>query len=235
MNNLPIKLRGPLLKLQRASAKYYALLQQHFEGNLLISETWSVMAHDLEAQAESLKKLPVSFWVALKKQEKELARATELSLEVEPNGFASSLRDCLTQTLELEEPIILKIYSPLIRTLRSVWSDRSVDFYVIVKAHIARIERLVQSYSGDPALGQRCAVLLQTFEKEVQEPAAVEATSRKPAQKKAASSKKSGRPAAMRRAVVAASKKPSRVLGKLTKRAKPLVNKIDIPRRRAHR
>jgi hypothetical protein len=232
MTNSPIRLRGPLLKLQRARAKCYALLQQHFEGNLLISETWSVMARDLEAQAESLKKLPVSFWVALKKQEKELTRATELSLEVEPNGFAGSLRECLTQTLDLEEPIILRIYAPLIRTLRSVWSDRSVDFYVMVKAHIARIERLVMSYSGDPALGQRCAVLFQTFEKEVQEPAAIEAAPRKPVHRKAVSSKKSGRPAAVRRAVVATTAKPSRVLAK---RAKPLVNKIEIPRRRARR
>ncbi len=234
MTNSPLQLRGPLLKLQRARAKFYSLLQHRFEGNQLISETWSAMARDLEAQAESLKKLPVTFWMALKKQEKELKQAAELSLAMEPDGSAASLRECLPRSLDLEEPVILKVYAPLIRTLRTVWSERAVDFYVMVKAHIVRIERLIQQYSGDPALGQRCALLLQTFEKEVQEPEAVEEAPKKSAHKKAGSSKQPAKSAPTRRAAVIPKQQP-RHLAKLVKRSKPLVSKIEISRRRARR
>ena len=76
MKNLPLRLRSPLSKLEKAIARFYLQLQQRFEGNSLVSESWAAMGSDLQAQAESLKKLPSSFWQSLKKQEKELVRAT---------------------------------------------------------------------------------------------------------------------------------------------------------------
>ena len=193
------------------------------------------MGNDLQTQAESLKKLPPSFWQSLKKQEKELVQATDLIVPPQGNQPPVSLQSSLKQTLDLEEPIVLKIYVPLIRRLRVEWTERALDFYVMVKAHIARLERVVQAYSGDPAASQRCVTLFQNFEKEVQEPAVVEAKFVKKGSKKAIASKHTGKAAADRRLKAAAKKQPPRSLKTLPKRAKPLVKKIEITRRRARR
>ncbi len=235
MKNLPLRLRSPLSKLEKAIAKFYLQLQQRFEGNSLVSDSWAAMGSDLQAQAESLKKLPPSFWQSLKKQEKELVRATGLILPEEASKPAGSLQACLVTTLDIEEPMILKVYAPLIRRLRAEWTERALDFYVMVKAHIARLARIVQAYSGDPALSQRCAVLFHDFEKEVQEPAAIEIARKKPARKKAIATRHVREAAAARHPKIAVAKRRTRALDKLAKRAKPLVKKIEIARRRARR
>jgi len=228
-------LRSPLSKLEKAIARFYLQLQQRFEGNSLVSESWAEMGGDLQAHAESLKKLPSWFWLSLKKQEKELVRATRLILPAEGIKPASSLQACLVQMLDIEEPMILRVYAPLIRRLRTEWTERALDFYVMVKAHIARIARVVQAYSGDPAMSQRCAILFQEFEKGVQEPAVVEIRQKKPNRKKAAAARRVRKPAAARHPKNAAARRRVRALEKLTKRAKPLVKKIEIAGRRARR
>jgi len=235
MKNLPLRLRSPLSKLEKAIARFYLQLQQRFEGNSLVSESWAEMGGDLQAHAESLKKLPSWFWLSLKKQEKELVRATRLILPAEGIKPASSLQACLVQMLDIEEPMILRVYAPLIRRLRTEWTERALDFYVMVKAHIARIARVVQAYSGDPAMSQRCAILFQEFEKGVQEPAVVEIRQKKPNRKKAAAARRVRKPAAARHPKNAAARRRVRALEKLTKRAKPLVKKIEIAGRRARR
>jgi hypothetical protein len=240
MTNLPLQLRGPLSRLQRTTVKFYSQLQQRFAGNSLVSESWAAMGNDLTAQAESLKKLPSSFWQSLKKQEKELLHAAELILPEDTGKPTGSLQACLVETLDLEEPMILTIYALLIRRLRVEWTERALDFYIMVKAHIARLARLIQAYSGDPALSLRCAILFHNFEKEVQEPAVIETKSsksarKKTAHKKAAKVKRSGAAALTRRARVKDTRQPARSLKKLSKRAKPLVKKIEITRRRARR
>jgi hypothetical protein len=202
---------------------------------MLVSESWAAMRKDLQAQAESLKKLPPSFWQSFKKQEKELVHAAEVILPQDASVLAGSLQSCLALTLDLEEPIILKVYGPLIRRLRVEWTERALDFYIMVKAHIARISRLIQLYSGDPALSQRCAVFFQNFEKEVQEPAIVEVAPRKTAPKKPRPVKHAAKVAVRRHELAPAKKRPARALGKMVKRSKPLVKKIEISRRRARR
>jgi hypothetical protein len=111
--------------------------------------------------------------------------------------------------------------------LRNNWTELALDFYVLVKAHIARLAQSIQLFSGDPAMSLRCAVLLQSFERAIQVPA-VEATPARSSARKAAGHKR-----AAKRALVA-KKKPIRPL-KITKRAKPLVRKIKLTGRRAQR
>jgi hypothetical protein len=230
-------LRGSLSLLQRAVAKIYSQLQQRFEGNYLVSSVWAAMGHDLHAQVESLKKLPPSFWQSLKNQEKELARAAELVYPANADWRSGSLRSCLTQTIDLEEPIILKVYAPLIRRLRSEWTEHALDFYVMVKAHIARVAHSIQLFSGDPALSLRCAVLLHSFEKEVQEPPEVEVapSKRKKSAKKSAPAKPKTKKTAVQRALASAKKRPIGTLDKIKKHAKPMVRKIKLAPRRARR
>jgi hypothetical protein len=234
----PLKtLRGSLSQLQRAVAKIYSQLQQRFEGNYLVSSIWAAMDHDLQVQVESLKKLPPSFWQSLKNQEKELARAAELVCPAHTDWLAGSLRSCLTQTIDLEEPIILKVYAPLIRRLRGEWTEHALDFYVMVKAHIARVAHSIQLFSGDPALSLRCAVLLHSFEKEVQLPPEVKVapSKRKKSAKKSAPAKPKNKKATVRRAPAPAKKRPIRTLDKIKKHAKPMVRKIKLAPRRARR
>src|SRR5512147_3025828 len=127
MSNSPPTLRGSLTQLQRAVAKYYSQLQQHFESNYLISGMWAAMGHDLQMQAESLKKLPPSFWQSLAGQEKDLVHAVHMSALPNADRQVTSLRLCLGQTIEIEEPIILKVYAPLTRRLRLAWTELALD------------------------------------------------------------------------------------------------------------
>jgi hypothetical protein len=229
MTSSPQTLKGSLSQLQRSVAKYYAHLQQRFEGNVLVSGMWAAMGNELQSQVENIKKLPASFWCALQQQEKELALAAEIRV---PAAAGGSLHSCLAQTLDLEEPIILQIYAPLIRRLRSDWTELALDFYILVKAHIARLAQSIQLFSGDPAFGLRCALLLQNFEKEVQEAAQPEPAPSHAAKKKPAARKPRAKAAQGR---VAAGKNKSRPLAKLSKRPKPMVRKIKISGRRAQR
>jgi hypothetical protein len=210
-------------------------LQQRFEGNNLVSGTWAAMGHDLLAQVESLKKLPSSFWHSLKKQEKGLTRAAELILSQDMGKQVGTLQSCLARTLDLEEPIILRVCAPIIHRLRSNWTDFALDFYVMVKAHIARLARLIQTYSGDPGLSQRCAVLLLNLEKEIQELVEVEAIPAKLVLRRVTSARHSRKAAGGRLAQIPAQKRPSLSLRKIPEHAKPLVKKIEIARRRARR
>jgi hypothetical protein len=238
MTNQSMKLRGSLAKLQKAVSRFYALLQQRFEGNILVSESWASMGSDLDIQSASLKKLPPSFWQSLKKQEAELLQATQVILPEKGDRrdkVEGLLQSCFVYTLDIEEPMILRVYAPLIRRLRVEWTDRALDFYVMVKAHIARLARLVQAYSGDPLLSQRCAILFQSFEKEVQEPKVVVIPLAKPARKGLSSSHHAPRATVKRRPRIAKAKPPARSMKTRSSRAKPLVKKIEISRRRARR
>jgi hypothetical protein len=106
----------------------------------------------------------------------------------------------------------------------------------MVKAHLARITRVTQSFSGDPAIVQRANALLQAFEREVQEPHivvlepdkkqkkgnAAHSAMHKEAAKKPHKAPKKAQPLA----------KPAKILRRMPK---PLVKKVSITRRRAHR
>jgi len=235
MTHSPFKTRGSLLKLQRDVAKFYSLLQQRFEGNSLISDTWASMERDLQAQAESLKKLPSTFWKSMKKQEKDLEQAMRGALPCEGSDHAGTLPACLSHMLNLEEPLVMKVYAPLIKRLRVDWTECALDFYVLVKAHIARLERLVLAYSGDPALGQRCTGLFQSFEKEVQEQVVIEAHPPRTPGRQAVQKTPQRKVSQARRTTGLPRKRPRRALENRAERAKPLVKKLEITRRRARR
>ena len=235
MNNLTQRLRGPLSKVQKSIAKCYLQLQQRFEGNSLISDSWSAMGGDLQAHAESLRKLPSTFWQSLHKQEKELFAALESAQSSNSNTLSGTLHACLTGALDLETPIILKVYAPLIRQLRMEWTDRATDFYVMVTAHLARLARLIHLYSGDPVLSQKCDLLFRDFEKEVQYPPSSTSREERSSKKRAAASKRKGKQVKSRLPRARTPKQKARSRVKMVKRAKPLVKKIEITRRRAQR
>jgi hypothetical protein len=165
-------LLGSITKLQHLGQEFYAGLAEIFAANTLIRETWTAMSQDLERQTASLQKLPHSFWSRLKEEQQELREAAQSSchpghLAQEPDH---SLARSLAKTLDFEEPLILRLYVPLIRHLRSEGSGQVLDLYIMVKAHISRLQQVIRSFSGDPVANQRVASLIQTFEKEVQAP-----------------------------------------------------------------
>jgi hypothetical protein len=144
-----------------------------------------------------------------------------------------TLRSCFELALQFEEPTILKIYVPIFRNLRENWTNPALDFYIMVKAHLARIVRMMGSYSGDPIIIQRSSLLLQSFEREVQEPKVASIALEKRIRAKHSAKRKE------------TAKKPkkalrqARTLAKHSKalhhRTKPLVKKVELQRRRARR
>jgi hypothetical protein len=201
------------------------------------------MAQDMEQQAASLEELPTRFWIAFKKDEESLLNAIHQcrAMEVIDNKEDKSLHTCFVRTLNLEEPLIVSAYVPLIRLLRTQWSGHALDFYVRVKSHVTRISRIIQPFSIDPALIQRVQALQQRFEFEVQAPAIpVVVPGRKEAQTKRG---RAPRHAAARksRKAIASARTAKRTLSlrkrvqHLAKRAKPLVTKLDLARQRARR
>lgn len=236
-----MNLQGSITERQNSIYQLYQKIEDRFSENSLIRALWSDMAHDISQQISSMKALPSSFWNQLKKDpDSQLEEAVRQSViqSIEKTEVAS-LRRCFELSLHAEEAMILKIYAPIIRILRKHWTGAALDFYIMVKSHVARIVRVTESFSGDPILTQRAHLLLQGFEKEAQEPQ-VEAkpilhkAAKLPAEAKSSSgsSKKAGEKA----------KKGSKSAPLLTKhakphhaRTKPLVKKVELPRRRARR
>jgi len=234
-----MNLHGSITELQNAIVKLYHNLQQRFTENRMISELWSAMVHDMSQQVNSLNELPSSFWSRLKNEQAGLVEAIASSAHPQiPERIADQpLRKCIELSLNIEEPIILKVYVPIIRSLRENPANQSLDFYIMVKAHLARITRVTQSFSGDPLVIQLSNLLLQSFEKEVQEPQVHSTRKVANAVHHVVSKSRSGKQEA----------KPTRKAAKLKVhplakrslnrpgRAKPLVDKVEIRRRRARR
>lgn len=235
---------GPIGRLQKSSSRFYLQLAQRFRVNVLIHDTWAAMAHDMENQASSLKVLRPSFWKLLKKEEKTLLQAAIqakvlLDREISDHLTEWSLLVSCHHALQVEEPIILRVYAPIIYRLRTHWTERALDFYVMVNAHATRLMRLIQAFSGDPSLTQRCTELLLRFEKESQGPA-VEPV---PKKRGKAAKKRSRLPRSAARAGSRSRlhllRKPVRRLDKrgktLVKPNKRLVKTIGVRRSRAGR
>ena len=237
-----MNLRGSLVKLQRCGANFYSELARNFHENLLIREAWVTLSQDLEQHYSSLRTLPPSFWKHLKPEETSLREGVTGCSALKGVGEQrdTSLHGCCVSTLAFEEPLSLGVYAPLVRAIRKEQTQRALDFYILVKAHITRLTRTIQLFSGDPLLIRRSMLLLESFEKEVQGPAVPLMKPRKRAKKKS-SVRKSQRISITRRIRrrlrIARAIRAPRVLGKrakaLAKRAKPLVGKIKIGRRRA--
>jgi hypothetical protein len=230
--NLP----GSIKDLQNTIVQLYLKLEQRFSENQLIRELWGAMAHDISQQIRSLNALPQSFWNQLKKDQDGISIEAAESIREQNIDIKEdqSLGLCFDHALRLEEPTILKVYVPVIRLLRENLTAPSLDFYIVVKAHLARITRMIESYSGDPVVIQRSNSLLQTFEKEVQEPRievrgseahkapAGQTTQRKEPMKKSRKAVGKAHPLAKRTKI-------------LHSRTKPLVKKVGLQRRRARR
>ena len=165
-------LPGSIAKLQNQGVEFYSDLALAFSANKLIHETWASMSQDLRQQVYSFQSLPHSFWNRLKDEEAELRDSIQACCTSQDLGAERdrTFQHSLARSLDFEEPLILKIYVPLIRCLRAEWSNQVLDFYIVVKAHVSRLLQIIRSFSGDPALIHRAALLLQTFEKEVQVP-----------------------------------------------------------------
>jgi hypothetical protein len=237
-----MNLKGSLSRLQKASAGFYGNLAQLFDSNWLIRDTWINMAKDMEQQAASLENLPGSLWRKWKDEPGDLAEAiqsccsTYKRIESEEN---KSLQSCFASTLTLEEPLILRAYVPIIRYLRTGYSDQALEFYIMVKAHMARLSRLIQPFAGDPALLQRVANLREFFEHQVQAPVIPPVRVKKGARRPAFSPRR--RNGTKKTAVARTGAKVRRVLPlggrakRASKRTKALVGKLDLARRRARR
>jgi len=225
-----MSLKSSLARLQRRGARFYLELAEQFGGNSLIRESWQSMARDMEQQAESLQTIPTRFWLQLKDAEKTLEEAVQESQNPRSldSSDGTSLHGCFDRTLRFEEPLTLRLYAPLIRRLRTESRGHALDFYIMVKAHIARLIRLVQPFSGDPLFTQNALRLLEAFEHEVQAPEAPAPPSPKKSVHRAAARKQT------RKSDLQTNAKASRAVGrakKLARRAKPLVGKIEIRRR----
>jgi hypothetical protein len=232
-----MNLHGSIKAHQNTISQLYLKLEQRFSENQLIRELWGAMAHDVSQQISSLDALPKAFWNQLKKEGNSLSiEAPDAScIQAIDNEGDKVLQNCFNATLLLEEPMILRVYAPLIRKLRANLTAPALDFYIMVKAHLARITRVTESFSGDPIMIQRSKSLRQTFEKEVQEP---QIEVRLPANRNAPKIKTTCSKATSRKLPQTAAGK-SRPLAKRAKnlhsRTKPLVKKVTIQRRRARR
>jgi hypothetical protein len=232
-----MSLQGSISGLQETLAKLYLDISQRFSENQVIRDLWSAMAHDLSQQKHSMALLPPSFWHKLKEEQDGFPEAIAGILrQTIDNKIDQSLRNCFSSALFLEEPAILKIYVPMIRKMRENWTEQALDFYIMVKAHIARITRVTQAFAGDPVIIQRSSLLLQHFEKEVQEPQVVfepPVRNEKSDQHPQPKTKHAAKP----QKKTAAKKAPA--LAKRSKNhlsmTKPLAKKVSLPRRRARR
>ena len=232
-----MNLHGSIKELQSKISQLYLKLEDRFSENGLIRELWGAMAHDIEQQVTSLNALPQSFWKQLNRDQNfplmgAAESARNQSIENEED---QSLNGYFGSALCYEEPTILKVYAPLIRTIRENSMAPALDFYIMVKAHLARITRVTQSFSGDPTIVQRANTLLQAFEREVQEPHIVVPQPDKESRKRAMqrilqSTKKQKKTNKAPKARPLA--KPAKIL---RRHPKPLVKKVGITRRRAHR
>jgi hypothetical protein len=230
-----MNLNGSITDLQNAAIKVYLKLAHRFKDNTLIGELWNAMANDVSQQKSSLKAFPSSFWKQLQKSYGELNEAVipYVRHQISENTDDMSLKDCFELTLQFEEPTILKLYVPIILTHRENKTNVALDFYIMVKAHLTRIARVTGSFSGDPIIMQRSNLLLQRFERAVQETSIRKALQENKVQAKRSLSRKESQKT---------SQKTLRKSGALAKRAKtlhhrtkPLVKKVELQRRRVQR
>ena len=243
-----MNLRASLAKVQGLGTRFYLELAKHFEQNALIRDTWHKMAEDFQNQVSGLKELRPLFWKQLQTEEKTLFTVTKETDDLLRTHLAAlpqewSLQVCFTRTLEFEEPIIIRLYAPLLHRLRKAGTDHALDFYIMVNAHVTRLTRLIQFFSGDPVLIERCSALLHGFEKAAQGPPPEPVIVRKKTHHKKAVARHAAVPNVKRAAKTLSrtrrTVKSARPLSKrskvVSKRRKPLVKNLDLRRRRVRR
>lgn len=238
-----MSLKSAFAKVQKSGEQLYLKLAQFFEENPLIREIWTAMAQDMAQQTASLDRLPSHFWKLLKSDEEAPRNAIRecLSFQVIDENEDRSLHRCFVRSLDIEEPLVLNAYVPLIRLLRTEPSNHALDLYIILKSHVTRISRMIQPFSVDPTLLQRVQNLQQRFEFEVQAPAVARALPPKMAVTRKKSQSTPAIAARKTRKARVAARSASRALPltkrvqRIAKRAKPLVRELEIARGRAQR
>ncbi len=238
-----MNLQGSVSKFLKTGSIFYKKRADCFSQNQIVRDAWLRLAEDMESQASSLKNLPPAFWKEIEADRRDLIQSVGGGFPVKGDSRPCEtvpLEESIGQSLSLEEPVVLRIYAPLIHRLRTAWTSRALDFYVIVKSHVAGLMRLVLTYCGDPALIQRAASLLENFEKEAQEPEFVV----KPPVTRSGVSRRHPAAARVAKPKAKTARKQSRKVPRrplasrsrsVAKRAKPLVRKIRISSRRARR
>lgn len=167
-----MNLLGAIVEHQNSLLRFYRKLEERFEENSVIRTLWHDMADDVSQQIQSIKSLPSSLWNQLKNTPDSGFESAVKSVPSRPANAADiSLRNCFEISIDLTEPVVLKIYARLVRLLRKNSTAPALNFYFLVKAYVARLVRTTESFSGDPLLIRRAQQLLLGFEKEVQEPA----------------------------------------------------------------
>ena len=156
---------------QNSLLRLYRKLEERFEENSIIQTLWRDMSEDVSLQIQNLKSLPPSFWNKFKNDPNN---NFEPSIKESPSASVNvsdiSLRDGFEISLQMAEPVVLKIYARVVRLLREHSTAPALDFYILIKTYVARLVRTTESFSGDPLLIQRARLLVAELEKEVQEP-----------------------------------------------------------------
>jgi hypothetical protein len=230
-----MNLQGSIIEHQNSISQIYRKIEDRFLENSIIRAHWNNMALDISKQITSLKSLPPSFWNQFKKNQDSQFETINNIFDKQSHDIKEDmpLKVCLSLTLQIEETIIINIYAPIIRNLRGNWTKTALDFYIIVKAHVARIVSVIESFSGDSVLTQRAHVLLHKFEKEAQERAISAAPTAKktPIPHTIHDNKPKENP-----------QKPTKSSSSIAKhapnshnRAKPIAKKVEPARKRAQR
>ncbi|MFH1574168.1 MAG: hypothetical protein ABIG68_09300 [Acidobacteriota bacterium] len=236
-----------MIKLEKNQVKFYLKASEQFKTNPLICQKWSMLAAGLKPGGDSFRSLPKSLWNLLAEDAGSMleAVATAGALLKDGLGPEPTLRQYLKRILEIEEPLVLSVYAPIVRTLRSNWTDRAMDFYVMTRSHITTVTRLIEPFCGEPEMMQRSSLLVHRFEEEIQRTRIQERAkaerqariARKTARRKtkrAPSATAMRRPKAQRKARPKQGRAISRRAAGVAKR-KPLVRNIKLARRRARR
>ncbi len=227
-----MSLRGVIARLQKAGADLYLSLAQQFSANDLIRETWISWSQDLQHQAASLEALSRLFWKCFEDAEKSMLESID-SRQIVRNvqqPLENHLNVSFERVLEYEEPLILKVYVPLIRRLRVSSTNQALDFYITVKAHVAKLPQVIQPFTGDPALVRRAIDLQINFEKEVQMPEKVTPPVAKPVWAKKSRSRRS----ASQRAISVGRRSPlGQPAKQLLERTRPAARAVKLRQSRA--
>ena len=167
-----MNLLGVIVERQNSLVQLYLKLEERFEENSIIRTLWRDMAGDVSQQIQSIKSLPPSLWNQFKNAPDGGIEPAVKSVPSPPANVADILlRDAFEISLQSTEPVVLKIYARIVRLLRKNSTAPALNFYILVKAYVARLVRTTESFAGDPVLIRRAQLLLLGFEKEVQEPA----------------------------------------------------------------
>ena len=166
-----MNLLGAIVEHQNSLVQLYRKLEERFEENSVVSTFWRDMSGDVSQQIQSSKSLPSSLWNQFKNAPDGGIVSVVKGVPSPPAGVSEiSLRDAFDISLQLTEPVVLKIYARIVRLMRKNSTAPALNFYILVKAYVARLVRTVESFAGDPVLIRRAQLLLLGFEKEVQEP-----------------------------------------------------------------